>query len=108
MIELIEVEAKTSLDLLFNMDITGSMDYNLEQAKKNLFNIIDRIITECPGIDINIGFIGYRDIEEYSLGEYSDVDFTKDYKYLQNIIEDVWAFGGADVPEDIAMLFKWL
>ena len=106
MINLMDVETKTSLDLLFIMDITGSMDYYLGQAKKNLFNIINRIITECPGIDINVGFIGYRDIEEFSLGEYSDIDFTQDYEYLQSIIEDVWAFGGADVPEDIAGAFE--
>ena len=102
----INVEAKTSLDLLFIMDITGSMNNYLEEAKNNLINIINRIISECPGIDINLGFIGYRDIKEFSIGDYSDVDFTRNYTYVQEVIEDVWAYGGGDIPEDIAGAFE--
>ena len=55
---------KTSLDLLFVMDIAGSMYPYLNQAKQNILNIMNKIIIECPGIDINLGFIGYRDVYE--------------------------------------------
>ena len=106
MINAINVEAKTSLDLLFIMDITGSMGTFLEEAKNNLINIINRIISECPGIDINLGFIGYRDIAEFSIGDYSDIDFTRDYIYVQEVIEGVFAYGGDDFPEDIAGAFE--
>lgn len=75
-IETIEIEAKTSLDLLFVMDITGSMGPYLNQVKINMINIINRIILECPGIDINIGFIGYLDVQ-YQSGLYIDYDLTK-------------------------------
>ena len=88
------------------MDITGSMGSFLEAAKDNLINIINRIISECPGIDINIGFIGYRDIEEFNFGEYSEIDFTKNYTYVKEIIDNVWAYGGGDSPEDIAGAFE--
>ena len=100
------VEIITSLDLLFIMDITGSMDFFLEEAKKNILNITNRIISECPGIDINLGFIGYRDIEEFSLGDYSNIDFTQNYSFVQKVIEDVWADGGGDDPEDIVGAFE--
>ena len=43
------------------MDITGSMNPYLEEVKRNILAIINGIIAECPGIDINLGFIGYRD-----------------------------------------------
>ena len=69
MIETIDVEAKTSLDLLFTMDITGSMGPYLNQVKTNIINIINRIINECPGIDIYLGFIGYLDVQ-YQSGLY--------------------------------------
>jgi vacuolar-type H+-ATPase subunit D/Vma8 len=101
-IKLINVEEKTSLDLLFVMDITGSMGFYIEQAKENVLEIINRIITECPGIDINLGFIGYRDIEELETGNYIDINFTKNYTNVKEIIQNVYADGGADTPEDVS------
>ena len=100
------IEAITSLDLLFIIDITYSMDFYLEEAKKNIINIINGIISGCPGIDINLGFIGYRDFEEFEVGNYTDIDFTQNYTYVQKVIEDVWADGGGDLAEDIAGAFE--
>jgi hypothetical protein len=96
--EMVNVEVSTSLDLLFIMDITGSMGSYLEQAKNNILNIINDIIKKCPGIDINLGFIGYRDFYE----EYTDIDFTQDHENLKRIISTVSAIGGGDFPEDVA------
>ena len=101
-INLINVEEKTSLDLLFVMDITGSMGYYIEEAKENVLEIINRIITECPGIDINLGFIGYRDIDELEYGYYTDVNFTQNYTGVKEIIQNVYADGGGDAPEDVS------
>ena len=72
---IINVEEQTSLDLLFIMDITLSMEPYLDQAKENVINIINRIPLECPGIDINLGFIGYRDEPDFK--DYVDIDFTQ-------------------------------
>jgi len=101
-IVLINIEEKTSLDLLFVMDLTGSMSYYIEEAKDNILEIINRVISDCPGIDINLGFIGYRDIEEHEYGYYVDVNFTKNYTELKGIIDDVYADGLADTPEDVS------
>ena len=43
-IKLINVEEKTSLDLLFVMDITGSMGYYMEEAKENILEIIIELL----------------------------------------------------------------
>ena len=87
--EVLIVETKTSLDLLFIMDLTGSMKSYIDETKKNLIYIMKRIIDQSPGIDINLGFIGYRDIYE----EYVDLDFTKEHSYIENQISDVIASG---------------
>ena len=102
-ISIINIEEKTSLDLLFVLDITGSMSIYLEQAKKNIINIINRILNECPGIDINLGYIGYREISQTNNNDYVNIEFTKEYQLLQNSIKNVKACGGdGDGPEDVA------
>ena len=93
---------KTSLDLLFIMDLTGSMGGYIEEAKRNLINIMDRIIEQSPGIDINLGFIGYRDIPQEGGGEYINIDFTQNHTSIQN----VRAALGGDTPEDVAWAFE--
>ena len=102
MTEIANVEISTSLDLLFIMDITGSMDDYIRDAKNNILSIITRIVEECPGIDINLGFIGYRDFYE----KYIDIDFTKNHTYLKNVISGVYASGGGDFPEDVAFALE--
>lgn len=98
----LDVEISTSLDLLFIMDITGSMKSYLNEAKNNILSIIEGIIEKCPGIDINLGFIGYRDFYE----EYIDIDFTQQHSTVKNIINRAYASGGGDIPEDVAFALE--
>ena len=101
MIETIDVEAQTSLDLLFVMDITDSMNPYLNQVKKNIINIINRIINECPGIDINLGFIGYLDVQ-YDSRLYINYDLTKNHTYLKEVINKIRVISGPDdIVEDL-------
>ena len=101
--EMSNVEVSTSLDLLLILDLTGSMRYYVQEAKRSLLSIIDGIIEKCPGIDINLGFIGYRDFND----EYIDIDFTQNHLYLKNIISNVYASGGGYyIPEDVALVSK--
>ena len=88
------------------MDITGSMFSYVDQAKSNIINIINRIINECPGIDINLGFIGYRDIYEEAYGNVVDIEFTQNHTELKNEIENTFASGGDDEPEDVSWAFE--
>ena len=91
---------KTSLDLLFIMDITGSMKPFLAQVKNNVINIINRITLECPGIDIYLGFVAYTESNEIHLN--ANIEFTKNYQYLESMIKNLNASGGGDGPEDIS------
>ena len=101
---IVKIEAITSLDLLFIVDITGSMSPYLRNVKDNIINIINGIIKECPGIDINLGFIGYEDFYEY----YYEVDFTKDHNYIKNYINKLDVEGGGSYypDEDVALALE--
>ena len=94
----------TSLDLLFIVDITGSMDPYLKQVKNELINIINGIVNNCPGIDINLGFIGYEDFYEM----HYDIDFTKDHEYIKNYIKRIYPEGGGSYypDEDVALALE--
>ena len=84
------VKIPPSLDLLFIVDITLSMETYLEIIKINIKKTINEIVKNFPEIELNLGFIGYRDYEE----EYIDIDFTQDHTKLTNIIGNVVGRGG--------------
>ena len=79
----INVEQKTSLDLLFIMDITGSMLSYTEQIKQNVNNIINKIILECPGVDLNIDYIGFRDVINEC--DPIDVEFIQNHEAIKTL-----------------------
>lgn len=84
------------------MDITNSMDYYLDQVKENILNMISTIQKECAGIEIFLGFIGYKDFNDLDLGEeYINLEFTYDYESIKSNIEFVTPSGGGDTPEDL-------
>ena len=98
----IDVEIKTSLDLLFIIDVTGSMGPYINEVKIKLIEIMNRIIDQSPGIDINLGFIAYRDKRE----SYTDIDFTQNHNNVKTQIEKIRASGGGDLPEDVSFALK--
>ena len=102
--EEIKIEESTSLDLLFIVDITGSMDPYFEAVKKKMITIINGIVKECPGIGINLGFIGYEDFHE----NYYDIGFTKDHIYVKNYINRIYTEGGGSYypDEDVALALE--
>ena len=75
----------------------------LKEIKEKTIIIIIEIIKECPGIDINLGFIGYAEINE----KYYDYDFTKDHIYLKNIINKIYTPGGGYPYPMNMLLFLW-
>ena len=97
-----KIKNQTRLDLLFIMDITNSMDFFLDQVKNNILKIISTIQKECAGIEIFLGFIGYKDFNELDLDEeYINLEFTTDYESIKKNIEFVKVGGGGDIAEDL-------
>ena len=96
------IKENSRLDLLFIMDITNSMDAYLEEVKKQVINIIKEIGKQCAGIQIYIGFIGYRDFSDLDFGEsYINLELTENYDNIIQNIQYLKAEGGGDIPEDL-------
>lgn len=97
----------TSLDLLFIMDTTFSMEKYLDQLKDKILLMIQKINEACPQCEIFLGFIGYKDYCDKKKGdEYIDIDFSKNYNKVRNTIKNIKALGGGDVAEDVAGAIK--
>ena len=99
---MIILKEQSRLDLLFIMDITNSMDIYLDEVKEKFFSIIDTIRKECAGVEIFLGFIGYRDFSDLDFGEkYINLELTDELENILKNIKDINAEGGGDIPEDL-------
>ena len=98
----------TTLDIMFIMDITGSMGMWLKEAKENITNIIDEIFENNPGSQIRISFVGYRDFTEINelQGHYVSLNFTNNVNDVRKFISTIDCFGGGDEPEDVVGAFN--
>ena len=104
----------TNLDIMFIMDLTGSMGIWLDEAKKRVTNIVEEITDNNPGSKIRISFIGYRDFfEANEKRQYDSQEFTEDINEFNNFLTKLDCCGGGDEPEDIvgalgqALNMKW-
>jgi len=100
---------KSYLDLLIILDITGSMDHYYDQVRKKLFSIIENIkenLKDYTVYNINLGFIGYKDVEEEYKNEIVDIPFTSDLDKIKKEIEKAKVGGGDDDAEDLAYAFE--
>ena len=90
-----------SLDLVFIMDITGSMDKFLKFTKEKIIEIINKI-TEDSTVKVRLGFIGYRDdLDNKSYEYFKFPELSSDVAYFKNSLESVKVGGGGDC-EDMA------
>lgn len=100
-----------TIDLVFVMDITGSMTTYLNFAGGKVMQIIETITKETSA-SVNLGFIGYRDYND-SKDEYLIYpELTKDSEAVKQFISKAEAGGGKDA-EDMggglseALKYKW-
>ena len=97
------------LDLLIVLDITGSMEQYFIQVKTKLYDIIENLknsLRDLQIYNINLGFIGYKDVEEMFKNEVVDIPFTIDIDEITKKIDEVKIGGGDDTAEDIAYAFE--
>ena len=92
----------TNLDIMFIMDLTGSMSIWLSEAKKNIKKIIEEIIDNNPGSKIRISFIGYRDfLDVNEERKYDNQKFTENLDEFNTFLSKLDCTGGGDEPEDV-------
>ena len=97
----------TNLDIMFIMDLTGSMGIWLNEAKKSVKNIIEEITDNNPGAKIRMSFIGYRDfLEKDEKRKYDSQEFTENIDEFNNFLSKLDCNGGGDEPEDVVGALK--
>ncbi len=100
-----------AMDLLLNIDATGSMSDELVYLQTELKAIINTLNQSNPGVEIRVGLITYRDVgDEYVVRTFP---FTSDISKLQSQLAAQRADGGGDYPEAVdqalaaAVNFGW-
>lgn len=90
-------ETPDKLDLLLTLDATGSMGDEMRYLQAELVAILDRVRAAQPDLDIQAGFIVYRDRGDAYVVK--DVPFTSDLDAFKSALGDQAAQGGGDMPE---------
>jgi len=92
----------TSIDIMFIMDLTGSMGAFLSEAKHNIKKVTEEIIDINPGAKIRLSFIGYRDFDnKEDKRDYEIINFTENIDDFILKMKKLECYGGGDQPEDI-------
>ena len=87
------------LDVLFLLDATGSMADEINQIKRTLVSISERINALPANPDLRFGMVTYRDREdEFVTRVYH---FEPDVQKFTDAIKSVAAEGGGDDPESL-------
>lgn len=84
--------ASTKSDIVFVFDDTGSMSDEISGMKSQVSSLVDEI--EAAGIDARYGLVTFKDNVETDLG------LTDDASTLQSRVDELYASGGGDFPED--------
>ena len=93
----------TAIDIMFIMDLTGSMGIWLNEAKHNIKKITEEISDNFPGTKIRMSFIGYRDFDNKGdRRDYEIINFTENIENFISSVKKFECYGGGDQPEDIA------
>ena len=88
-----EIDKNITLDLVFIMDITLSMENYLEFAKTKILSIIDKI-TEDNNMQVKLGFIGYRDYVDTDDEYIIYPELTKEHEKVKEFISSAKVAGG--------------
>jgi hypothetical protein len=90
------LEAKT--DLVFLIDNTGSMDDDIDNIKKSVTSIIDKL-TEKP--DVRLAIASYGDKNEDPGIWFQQMEFTTDFSKAKSFVNGIQLTGGGDDPESV-------
>jgi hypothetical protein len=94
--------AMPDLDLVFVMDVTGSMDEEIRDVQSNLLGLV-RVLTRLAPT-LSVGFVAFKDrgddylIRSFPLTAMRGGNLSR----IQAFVERLEAGGGGDVPEPVA------
>lgn len=79
-------------DIIFVLDVTGSMTGEINGVKENIVEFADSLGSQ--GIDFRLGMVTFLDEVE------NIYDFTPDVQLFQQYVNQQYAHGGNDLPEN--------
>ena len=91
---------KNELDLIYLVDVSGSMSSSLNGVKEYCKSISEKLEKELPDIDFNYGGIFYSDPVDVSTESNTYLNLTPDINTFKSFVNDVKLLGGGDGPED--------
>lgn len=93
-----------TLDLVFTVDVTGSMGDELQFIQSELLDICGRIYDGGQIGGLRVGFVFYRDRGDEFVTKV--FPFTSDVESAKENIETMRADGGGDFPEDLNLAMQ--
>lgn len=93
-----------NIQVCLMMDCTDSMTQWIDAARDTLLSSLSNVKLQFPQADIRVAFIGYRDYKD--MEEIVMCDFTDDHKYVRDLIKNIKAIGGDDLPENVSKAYK--
>ena len=101
-----EKKVKGVADLVFLIDVSGSMGPVIEDLVKNISVFVDSLTTKdanngCPIKDWRGKVVGYRDIDSDGSDWFVDNPFVRDGGDLKVQLAKLQAAGGGDEPESL-------
>ena len=94
---------KIDVDIVYLIDATGSMGYEINAAKENVVEIFGQLKKNYKDYDFRFGSVFYRDKIDKPNDKKEEpefFEFTDDMEGLKEKISKVKAYGGGDGPED--------
>lgn len=109
-------EKKNVIEIMFVVDVTGSMGDEIRYLKAEIADVISKISKADPETVINLAFLFYRDNRDtvpFKYYDFENVTTEAGMKKQQNAISSQSASGGGDYPEavdqalEMAMSKQW-
>lgn len=99
-----QAKAKGVVDIVFVMDVTGSMEPSIKDLAANVALFIDSLTHTDPNSgspvkDWRAKVFGYRDVGDTSTQAFVDNPFVRDAAALRSQLDSLKAEGGGDEPE---------
>jgi hypothetical protein len=101
----LQAKVKGVVDIVFLLDVTGSMQPCIDALKNNVKLFIDTLTTKdannsSPVKDWRAKVVGYRDVE-VDANWFEDAPFVHDVTTLKAQLDRLTAGGGGDEPESL-------
>src|SRR5688572_21744596 len=88
---------RTTLEMVFVLDTTGSMGGLLEGAKQKIWSIVNEVQQKQSRPSVRVGLIAYRDRTDAYVTQITPL--TSDLDKVYSDLMDFEAAGGGDHPE---------